>query len=266
MLTPSLPELRIVQSRLAPASWERRVEAAQFSAASLDPVLAEIEAGSSLNKAIELKLPASRRSWALRSLPRLRAYGVEGLIDRRLPREPSMTEDVRIAIEAAYRSDPGVTADVAVDQLVGKGLTCLPSRDRIDRELAAVRACSQPKPAQLKPVVEEKRVEEEVELPFAGGELLLAAEIETGAVAALTQEVVELGREAREVSVGREPECDRADRDDKGRFTAQYTRSVSVGKERRLRRISGRRRKRPRVESRPGRGSCTSESPRFTRR
>jgi hypothetical protein len=210
--------LRIVKSRLAPASWERRVEAARLSAESLAPVLAEIDVGSSLNKAIASKLPASRRSWALRWLPRLRAHGVEGLIDRRLPRESSRIEDTRIAIEAAYRVDPGVTVDAVVDQLLGKGLTCLPSRDRIDHELAAARARAQPKPA----APEEKPTEEKFELPFAGGELLLAAEIETGAIAALTQEVVALGREALEASAGREPEPDCADRDDNGRFTKKY--------------------------------------------
>jgi hypothetical protein len=218
VLTPSLPELRIVQSRLAPASWERRVEAARLSAKALGSVLAETEAGSSLNQAIELKLPASRRSWVLRWLPRFRAYGVEGLIDRRLPRESSMTEEVRTAIADVYHEQPDVTVDSVVDQLLGKGVVCLPSRDRIERELAAARARGQRK----RVVPEEKPVEEVLDLSFAGGELLLAAEVETGAVTALTKEIVALGQEAREASAGREPERDRADRDDKGRFTAQY--------------------------------------------
>jgi hypothetical protein len=130
-----------------------------------------------------------------------------------------MTEDVRIAIEEAYRQDPAVRVDKVVDQLLGNGVTCLPSRDRIDHELAAVRTRSQPKTV----VQEEKPVEEEdVDLPFAGGELLLAAEIETGAIAALTREVVALGQAALEASAGQEPVRDCADRDDKGRFTAQY--------------------------------------------
>jgi hypothetical protein len=218
VLNPSLPELLIVKSRLAPASWERRVQAAQLAAEALVPVLAEIDGGSSLNKAIASTLPASRRSWALRWLPRFRAHGVEGLVDRRLPRESSMTEGVRGAIEEAYREHPGVTVDKVVDHLLGKGVSCLPSRDRIGHELVAVRARARP---ELR-ARGETPVEEEVDLPFAGGELLLAAEVETGAIAALTKEVVVMGREALEASAGQEPERDRADRDDKGRFTEQY--------------------------------------------
>lgn len=203
-----------MKSRLAPASWARRLQSAQTSAESLDLVLAEVKEGSSLNQAIITKLPVSRRSWAMRSLPRYRADGVEGLIDRRLPREPSMTTEVRTAIDAAYQAHPGVTAVDVVGQLQGKGVTCLPSHDRIDRELAGARARARSK----------AQHEETLELPFAGGELLLAAEVETGAICALTEEVVTLGREARAVSAGQQPERDGADRDGKGRFTKQYNR------------------------------------------
>lgn len=125
-----------------------------------------------------------------------------------------MTAAVRTAIEGAYQVHPGVTAVDVVDQLQGKGVTCLPSRSRIDRELVGARARARSK----------ARHEEAIELPFAGGELLLAAEVETGAISALTEEVVTLGREARAVSAGQQPERDGADRDGKGRFTKQYNR------------------------------------------
>ena len=203
-----------MKSRLAPASWARRVQSAQTSAEALDLVLAEVDEGASLNQAIAATLPASRRSWAMRRLPSYRAEGVEGLIDRRLPREPSMTAEVRTAIEAAYQGHPGVTAFGVVDQLQSKGVLCLPSRGSIDRELSGARARARTK----------ARHEETVDLPFAGGELLLAAEIETGAIGALTEEVVTLGREARAASVGQQPERDCADRDSEGRFTEQYNR------------------------------------------
>jgi hypothetical protein len=212
----SLPDLRVVKSRLAPSSWARRVQSAQTSAEVLDLVLAEVDDGSSLNQAITAKLPASRRSWAMRSLPRYRAEGVEGLIDRRLPREPSMTAEVRTAIETAYQGHPGVTAVDVVGQLQGKGVTCLPSPGRIDRELVGARARAR---ARLK-----ARHEEAIDLPFAGGELLLAAEVETGAIGALTEEVMTLGKEARAASAGQQPERDCADRDGNGRFTEQYNR------------------------------------------
>ena len=58
-------------------------------------------------------------------------------------------------------------------------------------------------------------------MPFAGGELLLAAELETGGVAALTDAVVEIAEEAREASKGMVPERDTAHRRS-GRFTVDY--------------------------------------------
>ena len=125
-----------------------------------------------------------------------------------------MTPEVRGVIDAAYQAYPGVTPVEVVNQLQGQGVTRLPSCTRIERELAGARARARPKSDD----------EEVIELPFAGGELLLAAEVETGAIRALTDEVVKLGREARAASVGQQPERDRADRDGKGRFTAAYNR------------------------------------------
>jgi len=125
-----------------------------------------------------------------------------------------MTAEVRTAIEAAYQGHPGVTAVDVVEQLHGKGVLCLPSRGSIDRELSGARARARTK----------ARQEETIDLPFAGGELLLAADIETGAIGALTEEVVTLGREARAASIGRQPERDCADRDSEGRFTEEYNR------------------------------------------
>jgi hypothetical protein len=62
------------------------------------------------------------------------------------------------------------------------------------------------------------------ELPCAGGELLLAAEQECGAMAALTDEVEQLAQEAKQASKGREPERDVKHRDAHGHFTARYNR------------------------------------------
>jgi hypothetical protein len=189
---------------------------AQRSAESLELVLTEVNGGSSLNQAITAKLPPSRRSWAMRWLPRYRADGVEGLIDRRLPRESLMTAEVHAAIEAAYQGHPGVTAGDVVDQLHSNGVTCLPSRHRIDRELAGARVR-----ARARTTAQHEQV---IDLPFAGGEFLLAAEVETGAIRALTEEVVVLGQEARAASAGQQPERDCDDRDDNGRFTELYNR------------------------------------------
>ena len=49
--------------------------------------------------------------------------------------------------------------------------------------------------------------------------------METGAIEGLTQEVVQMGQEALEASKGKTPKPDRAKRDRKGRFTAEYNRA-----------------------------------------
>jgi hypothetical protein len=131
-----------------------------------------------------------------------------------------MTDSVRTAIEEAYKGHPGVTADDVVGQLQGKGVTFLPSRGRIGHELACARARARRKVLEERQMAEAEEVI--IDLPFAGGELLLAAEVETGAIGALTTEVVTLAEEARAASMGREPERDRADRDEQGKFTAPY--------------------------------------------
>jgi hypothetical protein len=60
------------------------------------------------------------------------------------------------------------------------------------------------------------------ELELAGGELLKAAELEVGVVAALTDEVERLGREVKAGSGGEEKTGSDALRDENGRLTAAY--------------------------------------------
>jgi hypothetical protein len=62
-------------------------------------------------------------------------------------------------------------------------------------------------------------------LPLAGGELLAAAETETGGIAALTNEVVRIAEDALEASEGQTPEKDVGGRDADGQFTARYNRA-----------------------------------------
>jgi hypothetical protein len=101
------------------------------------------------------------------------------------------------------------------DQRVG----ALPLRSTIERHFR--RADDRRRYDQSKCVVDE----EVVKLPYAGGELLSAAEIETGGMAALTDELVALGEEAKEASAKRRPGRDIELRDEKGHFTARYNRA-----------------------------------------
>ena len=62
-------------------------------------------------------------------------------------------------------------------------------------------------------------------MPLAGGELLAAAETETGGIAALTDVVVKLGEQAVEASAGQTPTKDVELRDAHGKFTGRYNRA-----------------------------------------
>ncbi len=82
------PQLQRAKSRISAESWERRVEQAKQAEVLIKQVLAEVAGGVTLNEAMARRLPASRRSWALRLIPGYREHGFEAFIDTRTPREP----------------------------------------------------------------------------------------------------------------------------------------------------------------------------------
>ena len=92
MYEPSLPRLAVVRSRISSESWEARVAKAREGGTLLERVVARVKSGEKLNHVIREELPASRRSWAIRSLPGFEREGFESLIDERVPREPKVAK------------------------------------------------------------------------------------------------------------------------------------------------------------------------------
>jgi hypothetical protein len=217
MFEPRLPKLAMVRSRISAESWEARVAAARVDELVLLAIRARVEEGSSLNEAIAAQVPSSRRSWVIRSWPRFRVDGLEALIDARVPREPKVAKESGPLIEAAREANPKVTVDELLE-ILRKKVRVLPSASTIKQAFARVdsRRRYATKKAQA--------AEEVVELPFAGGELLRAAEAESGAIAALTNEAMTLAEEATAASAGQTPEADVAHRDGRGHFTSTYNR------------------------------------------
>jgi len=123
---------------------------------------------------------------------------------------------------AARLANPTIAMSAMIQILQDRKVTPLPSESVIKRIFT--RADGRRRSAQRKaePAQKDGKV---VELELAGAELLLAAEMETRAIDALTQEVVQMGEEALEASKGKTPKPDRAKRDRKGRFTAEYNRA-----------------------------------------
>ncbi len=184
----------------------------------MDKVARHVSRGLSLNEAIRRSMPAGRRSWVIRNWAAYKRDGFEALIDRRTPREPVLSRECEGIIQAARETDPEVTAGRVLEILQGRKLKNLPSPSTIWLHFARVDARTRyaKKKAQA--------VEKVEELPYAGGELVRAAELETGAIAALTDEVKVLAEEAELASKGRTPTRDVEYRDDRGRFTDTYNR------------------------------------------
>jgi hypothetical protein len=216
---PTTPELVRVKSRISAESWQARVEQARRDEVLVKAIVRRVEGGCSLNAAIAKVLPVDRRSWALRRIPAYREHGFEALIDTRTPREPRVSVGCRQVVQAAREANPRVTIEQVLTILRRQGVAPLPSDSTIKREFARVDA--RRKYAQKK----EEQAGKVEELAFAGGELLVAAEAQTGAIAALTQLVVEIGKDAVLVSNGETPAKDVAHRDAQGHFTATYNRS-----------------------------------------
>jgi len=220
---PTTPDLIRVKSRISDESWRRRVEQARDDEVEIKKIVDAEAKGLSLNRAIAKVLPANRRSWALRRIPAYKERGLEALIDTRMPREPKVSAACRHAVQAAREANPQLTVDEALEILGKQRITPLPSASTIKREFKRVKDRRQY--AQKKAAREGKMVTEVIELPLAGGELLAAAEIETGGIAALTNEVVQIAEQALEDSAGRRPAKDFEGRSAKGQFTVRYNRA-----------------------------------------
>ena len=174
--------------------------------------------GLSLNEAIRRSVPAKRRSWVIRNWQGYQREGFEALIDRRTPREPVLSRRCEGIIQAARETDPKVTANRVLEILRSQKLKDLPSPSTIWLHFARVDARARHKKKKA------GAVEKVEELPYAGGELLRAAELETRAIAALTDEVKALAEEAERASKGQTPARDVAHRDERGHFTGTYNR------------------------------------------
>jgi hypothetical protein len=214
-----------VKSRLSAASWEARVAEAQRAERTIKQLLATVERGASLNEAIAKHLPARRRGWALRQVGRYREEGFDGLIDTRMPREPRISGTCSDLLQGARQANPRLTVEEAEDILSVQGVVPMPSPRTIKREFMRADAKRRAAWKRAKRRAAPSRQVSTIDLPYAGGELMLAAEAETDAVAALTAAIVKVGELARRAAKGRRPSRDRRYRSRRGYFTRVYNRA-----------------------------------------
>lgn len=217
---PKSSTLKIVKSRISEASWAKRVEAARQDEEVLQRVLEVMAGGASENAAIAAVLPPERRSWAIHRLVQYRKQGLEGLIDARTPREPVVSDSCRNALEAAREANPRLSVQEAVAILERQKVRPLPSESTVKRVFRKVD--DRRRYRDKKEAKQQARPLKVIEEGMAGGELLLAAEEETGGVAAVTEVVTQYAEGAQ--ANGAAYAGDVGDRDRKGRFTKTYNR------------------------------------------
>ena len=241
MHEPKLPELVVLKSRLSPEVWAEREHDARERDELMKALAAKIDGeGLSFNAAVRKVLPDGKRSWAVRRWPRWKRYGLDGLFDLRKPPKIQVTKECRDLVIGARLANPRLKVGEALKVLLNGGIEKLPSVSTVKRQMAAADArrrrreqkarseeeaplgaeASEEGAPMAKP--KSKSGVEVEELALAGGELLKAAELEVGVVAALADEVERLGREVKAGSGGEEKTGSNALRDEKGKLTAAY--------------------------------------------
>ena len=220
MYEPTTPKVIAVRSRVTRETWCQRVEEARRAEAIIKEIMAVGEAeGISQNEAIRRLLPEDKRSWAIARLKKYKAGGFEAIIDCRTPREPRLSRQIAPLVQTLREANPKATVEQAWEMLDRRGVKPLPSEATIKREFRKVD--ERRRYAERKRRVEEPEV---TELELAGGQILAAAEEETGLVEAMMQTVVQRAEAAREESKGTPYVGDVAHRDRKGKFTKTYNR------------------------------------------
>lgn len=223
MHDPKSQRLKRVRSRISPQNWDRRVAKAREVEKKLKRVEALAQGGDSLNIAfakVAGEAAEATRASLWRWLKLYQEYGFEGLVDARTPREAKLTDECRQRIEALRLANSQVSAEAVTEVLEQQGVTQVPSSASIRKVFRRVDG------RRAREMAEQQAGRTEtIALPLAGAELLLAAEMEAGVMAALTDEVVVIGAEANAAAGDRTPEKDTKGRSQKGQFTARYNRA-----------------------------------------
>jgi transposase len=217
MYEPKSQGLKRVRSVISASNWDKRVAQAKELEGKILEVKALVQGGLSLNVAVTKVGGRYRPSTLKRWSCRYGKEGLDGLIDTRTPREMRLGSETKAKIAACYPEHAKLSVEEVAAKLTEEGVSGAPSLSMIKKELRRIddrRRHAAKKEQETKPRI--------VELSLAGGELLLAAEMETGVMSALTDEVMAIATEAKEAAGDAKPEKDTALRNRLGKFTAEY--------------------------------------------
>lgn len=217
MYEPESEELKELRRIITENSWKQRIAKARSLERRVTKVLSHIDNGYSQNSAIEAVGRPSQRSQLLRALSNYRRQGFEGLIDRRKPRERTVSVEQRQVIETARRANGEIVVE-DIRSILSAQFANPASEATIKRvlnEAGLNRPAVRPKKRE-----DDKQIER---LGAAGLELVRAAEVESGAVQALVQAVLDVAQQLPPPGEVNEEEV--ALRNGKGQLTARYNRS-----------------------------------------
>jgi len=209
-----------LKSTLSPALWAARATKAHERVAVVEAVLADANAGEGTVSRESVRRHAPGVHWStfrhwLRCYQTREGPAWERLLDRRVMPAPwSCPGEWRISLKAAYCQDPAASFDAlrkTLRMLHGEGASL---GDNTIRRILQESGL-------WKPRTRTGPVEKVTELHGGGGlVLLLAAELETGAVRSLAESALSVAAEQKGGGGMSRPED--GVRDDRGRFTGEY--------------------------------------------
>lgn len=215
---PTQPALQRVWKRLSRACRRKRWEQANKRERVLQEVAArtppETEKAALLRVAPQMNQPSFSR-WK----QRYAAYGLEGLVDGRIPPKSPLSEKAAEEICTLRRADPQIAVHKLVSYVAGQHQEKT-NDSTVKRVLKAAGLCRRPGP-----VAGSKRAEQP--LMLGGMKLLEAALVETEYLTVLAKGVQGcLDRAPTNPEAG---EPDRTDRDEYGRFLPGYNERLRKG-------------------------------------
>ena len=216
MYEPNNEELKELRRCITRESWQQRIAKAKSLERCVKKILTRIENGHSQNAAIEAVCEPSKRSQMLGALSSYRLEGFEALIDRRKPRERTVSIEQRRIIETARRANAEINVEDIRDILCEQFAE--PASETTIKRVLSEAGLNRPA------VRPKKRADKNVEpLGAAGLELIRAAEVESGAVKGLVRAVLEVARQLPEPGEVDEKQLQLRNR--KGQLTARYNRA-----------------------------------------
>jgi len=209
---PTQPHCRKMWEGLDEQARRERLTEARRRERLLKVVNARVGSGESERQVVKGLVGVDRSNYR-RWKQRYEAYGLDGLIDWRLPPKPEeLPLDVRTAICTLRRVDPNVPVEKIVAH-VAKHHSYKTSTTTVKRVLRQEGLSRRGGPVASSRVGEQR-------LELGGMKLVEAAALETGYLEALMQAVIEQ-RESAELPEPA-PEVDTSDRDEFGRFLPSY--------------------------------------------